>query len=112
MGITKRQDHPEEFFLENSGVISCELRAASFEPYTNKNSVQNISSLLLAYMVVGVSPANKESVWRLTSNSKFLYVLTSGGNSISAFVVANDGGFMSLQTVPGLQEGTNGLAAK
>ena len=105
MGISKRQDHPEEFFLENSGVIS-------FEPYTNKNSVQNISSLLLAYTVVGVSPANKESVWRLTSNSKFLYVLTSGGNSISAFVVANDGGFMSLQTVSGLPEGTNGLAAK
>ena len=48
----------------------------------------------------------------LSNNSKFLYVLNGGGHSISAFAVANDGGLTSIQTVPGLPIGANGLAAK
>ena len=48
----------------------------------------------------------------LSRNSKFLYVLNSAAHSIQAFAVAGDGTLSPLQTVPGLQAGTNGLAAR
>ena len=48
----------------------------------------------------------------LSNNSKFLYILNGGGHSISVFAVANDGSLSSVQTVPGLPVGANGLAAR
>ncbi len=48
----------------------------------------------------------------LNNNSKFLYILNGGGHSISVFAVANDGSLSSVQTVPGLPVGANGLAAR
>lgn len=48
----------------------------------------------------------------LSDDSKFLYVLNAGGQSISVFAVGGDGGLSPLQTVTGLPAGANGLAAK
>ncbi len=48
----------------------------------------------------------------MSNNSKFLYVLNSVGNSISVFAVAGNGDLSSVQTVPDLPPGANGLAAK
>jgi 6-phosphogluconolactonase (cycloisomerase 2 family) len=48
----------------------------------------------------------------LSVNSKFLYVLNAGINTITVFEVASDGGLDHLQTVTGLPAGTVGMAAK
>jgi 6-phosphogluconolactonase len=48
----------------------------------------------------------------LSSNSKFLYVLNSGSNSIGAYAVGNDGSLSNVQTITGLPAGANGLASK
>jgi len=48
----------------------------------------------------------------LSNNSKFLYVLTSGNQAISAFAVGNDGSLGRVQVETGLPIGTSGLAAK
>jgi 6-phosphogluconolactonase len=48
----------------------------------------------------------------LSRNSKFLYVLNGGGNSIDGFRVGGDGDLTSVQTVSGLPAGANGLAAE
>jgi 6-phosphogluconolactonase (cycloisomerase 2 family) len=48
----------------------------------------------------------------LSNNSKFLYVLNSGTESITALSVSNDGSLHFLQDVAGLPDGSAGLAAK
>jgi 6-phosphogluconolactonase (cycloisomerase 2 family) len=48
----------------------------------------------------------------LSNNSKYLYVLNAGAHSIGAYEVANNGSLTSVQNVPGLPVGTNGLAAR
>jgi 6-phosphogluconolactonase (cycloisomerase 2 family) len=48
----------------------------------------------------------------LSNNSKFLYVLNSGTESITALSVSNDGSLHFLQDVAGLPNGSAGLAAK
>jgi len=48
----------------------------------------------------------------LNNNSKFLYVLNSGSNSIGVYAVADNGSLSSVQTLPGVPAGATGLAAK
>lgn len=48
----------------------------------------------------------------LSDQSQFLYALNAGDVSISAFRVNNNGELTTIQTVPGLQTGTIGLAAE
>jgi 6-phosphogluconolactonase len=48
----------------------------------------------------------------LSNNSKFLYVLNSGDQSITVMSVTNDGSLGFLQNVTGLPVGDVGLAAK
>lgn len=48
----------------------------------------------------------------LSDNSKYLYVLNSGGHSIGVYTVANNGGLSLLQTQSGIPAGATGLAAR
>lgn len=48
----------------------------------------------------------------LSRDERFLYVLNSGGHSISAFAAAANGDLTHIQTVGGLPPAANGLAAK
>src|SRR5437667_6241187 len=48
----------------------------------------------------------------LTANSRFLYVLNSGNNTLSVFRVNQDGSLDSLTGVSGIPSGANGLAAR
>lgn len=47
----------------------------------------------------------------LSRDSRFLYVLNSGGHSISVFAAAANGDLSHIQTVPGLPPAAAGLAA-
>ncbi len=48
----------------------------------------------------------------LSNNSKFLYVLNSGNQSMGAFSVNNDGSLSHIQNISGLLNGGTGLVAK
>lgn len=48
----------------------------------------------------------------LSNNSKFLYTLNSGNNTISGFLVRGDGSLRSISGAGGLPSGANGLVAK
>lgn len=46
------------------------------------------------------------------NNSKYLYVLNAGSQSIGVYAVSNDGDLNGVQNLPGLPAGATGLAAK
>ncbi|MBV9788192.1 MAG: beta-propeller fold lactonase family protein, partial [Chloroflexi bacterium] len=48
----------------------------------------------------------------LSKNSRFLYVLSRGTNTISGFAVADNGSLMPIGTVSGLPASVVGLAAR
>ncbi len=48
----------------------------------------------------------------LSGNSKFLYVLNGGGNSIGVFKVASNGSLSKVQIITGVPAGSTGLAAR
>ncbi|HLG38130.1 MAG TPA: beta-propeller fold lactonase family protein [Chitinophagaceae bacterium] len=47
----------------------------------------------------------------IAGNSRYLYILNSAAHSIQGFVIGHNGSLSSLQTVSGLPDGANGLAA-
>jgi 6-phosphogluconolactonase (cycloisomerase 2 family) len=48
----------------------------------------------------------------LSNNSKFLYVLNAGNETISVFALGNDGSLDHIQNVTGLPDGATGIIAK
>jgi 6-phosphogluconolactonase (cycloisomerase 2 family) len=69
--------------------------------------------LLDADGVTGTTGAGSGPIdMALSEDSRFLYVLNGGSNSISALAVAPDGGLSPLRGVSGLPAGANGLAAR
>ena len=73
--------------------------------------INNAGSISVNTAISATTPAGPIDA-ALSDNSKFLYILNGGGHSMSVFAVANDGSLSSVQTVPGLPVGANGLAAR
>lgn len=70
-------------------------------------------ALLNADGITGnIGAGSKPIDMALTANSRFLYVLNSGNNSLSAFRVNQDGSLDSLTGVTGIPSGANGLVAR
>ncbi|HEX6845644.1 MAG TPA: beta-propeller fold lactonase family protein [Chitinophagaceae bacterium] len=88
--------------------------------YDTNTGSSNVSSyatgkgdLTVLEAIAGTTGAGSSPIdAALSANSKFLYVLNAGTNTISVFEVAGDGSLSSVQTVPGLLAGTVGMAAK
>ncbi len=68
----------------------------------------HFSCAIAAMTGMGSSPIDAA----LSNNSKFLYVLNAGNESISAFSVENDGSLNAIQNVSGLPDGAIGMTAK
>lgn len=87
----------------STNTASNNLSSFRVNPFTgNLNVLQAIAA------TTDVAPIDAA----LSSQSKYLYILNSGSNTISAFSVALNGSLSSVQTIPGLPVGANGLAAK
>ena len=69
--------------------------------------------LMVLEAIAGATGAGSSPIdAALSVNSKFMYVLNAGINTISVLEVAADGSLDLLQTVTGLQAGTVGMIAK
>jgi hypothetical protein len=69
-----------------------------------------LSILSAAAAMTGMGTAPIDAA--LTNNSKYLYVLNSGDESIGSFSVNNDGSLAAIETISGLPNGATGLVAK
>lgn len=72
----------------------------------------NSSGSIIVLNSISATTENGPIDAALSNNSKFLYVLNSVSHSIGVYEVANDGSLSSVQTVPGLPAGANGLASR
>lgn len=101
---------------------ACWVAATTNEKYiyASNTGSSNVSSftpvkgqLTVLEAIAGTTGAGSSTIdAALSVNSQFLYVLSSGVNSITVFEVASDGSLNHLQTVTGLPAGTIGMAAK
>jgi 6-phosphogluconolactonase len=101
---------------------ACWVAATANEKYiyASNTGSSNLSSftpvkgqLSVLEAVAGTTGAGSATIdAALSVNSKFLYVLSSGVNTITVFEVASDGGLDQVQTVTGLPASTVGMAAK
>lgn len=70
-------------------------------------------TLLDADGVTGVTGAGSTPIdMAFSVNSRYLYTLNAGNDTISAFQVGRNGSLHPVQTLDGLPDGTNGLAAR
>lgn len=70
-------------------------------------------TLLDADGVTGVTGAGSTPIdMAFSVNSRYLYTLNAGNDTISAFRVDHNGSLHPVQTLDGLPDGTNGLAAR
>lgn len=90
-------------FAYATNTASNNISSFSVHPYSG-----NLNVLHAIAATTQMGPIDAD----LSSNSKYLYVLNAGAHSIGAYEVANNGSLTSVQNVPGLHVGTNGLAAR
>lgn len=101
---------------------ACWVAATANEKYiyASNTGSSNLSSftpvkgqLSVLEAVAGTTGAGSATIdAALSVNSKFLYVLSSGVNTITVFEVAGDGSLDQVQTVTGLPASTVGMTAK
>jgi 6-phosphogluconolactonase len=76
----------------------------------------NVSSFYAKHDLIvkeaSAGPGNAPIDAALSENSKFLYVLNSGNETINGFAAEHDGGLSLLQTVTGLPNGATGLVSQ
>lgn len=96
--------------ITNNGkyVYDTNTGSSSVSSYTTDKGDLTVLEAIAGTTGAGSSPIDAA----LSANSKFLYVLNAGTNTISVFEVEIDGSLSNVQTVPGLQAGTVGMAAK
>ncbi len=93
----------DEKYAYATNTASNNLSSFSIMPATG-----NFSVLQAIATTTQIGPIDAD----LSSNSKYLYVLNAGAHSIGVYEVANNGSLASVQNVPGLPVGANGLAAR
>jgi 6-phosphogluconolactonase len=96
--------------ITNNGkyIFDTNTGSSNVSLYTTDKGDLTVMDAIAGTTGAGSSPLDAA----LSANSKFLFVLNAGTNTISVFEVGSDGSLGSVQTVPGLPAGAVGMAAK
>ena len=96
--------------ITNNGkyVYDTNTGSGNLSSYSTSHGDLDVLEAIAGVTGAGSSPTDAA----LSNNSRFLYILNSGNETISVFSVGSDGGLSSLQTVNGLPDGATGMAAK